>query len=239
MYNAVSVCTCMCQAFALLFITAPQRRQKQIKPQLSLLSPPLPDIAHMAQAAEHGSAAQPASRLTFQEAQVAARESKAPPGRAKANKVLKACREQLQNCCGAYVDLKAELMFHPQAYLGKHPDSRSIFRADVVGFLFEVFPEKEPNASKLSDLNLCVDFVCLRADGTAVWLHPSKAAEATVSQGSLESWRSGASPVFRLDPDAIKEQRRQLGVTVAAVGAEVEPAESQGATSHMQLAMLD
>ena len=72
------------------------------------------------------------------------------------------------------------------------------------------------------------------------WDHfDSKAAEATKSEGSLESWRSGASPVFRLDPDAIKEQRRQLGVTVAAVGAEVEPAESQGATSHDQLAMLD
>ena len=193
----------------------------------------------MAQAVEHGSAAQPASQLTFQEAQVAARESKAPPGRAKANEVLKACREQLQNCCGAYVDLKAEPMFHWQAYLAKHPDSRAIFRADVVGFLCEVFPQKEPNASKLLGLALRVDFVCLRADGTAVRLHPSTAAEARIPEGSLESWRSGASPVFRLDPDAIKEQRRQLGVTFVAVGAEVEPAESQGATSHMQLAMLD
>ena len=93
----------------------------------------------MAQSAEHGGAAQPALQLTFEEAQVAARESKAPPGRAKANEVLKACREQLQNCCGAYVDLKAEPLFHWQAYLGKHPDSRAIFRADVVGFLCEVF----------------------------------------------------------------------------------------------------
>jgi len=192
----------------------------------------------MAQSAEHGGAAQPALQLTFAEAQVAARESKAPPGRGKANEILKACREKLQNRCGAYVDFEAEPMFHWQAYLGKHPDSRAIFRADVVGFLCEVFPEKEPNASKM-DLTLRVDFVCLRADGTAVRLHPSTAAEATIPEGSLESWRSGASPVFRLDPDAIKEQRRQLGVTVAAVGAEVEPAESQGATSYVQLAMLD
>ena len=193
----------------------------------------------MAQSAEHGGAAQPALQLTFDEAQVAARDSKAPPGRGKANEILKACREKLQNLCGAYVDFEAEPMFHWQAYLGKHPTSRAIFHADVIGFLCEVFPEKEPNASKLSDFTLRVNFVCLRADGTAVRLHPSTAAEATNSEGSLESWRSGASPVFRLDHDAIMEQRRQLGVTVAAVGAEVEPAESQGATSHMQLAMLD
>ena len=50
----------MCRSFALLFITAPQRRQKQIKPQLSLLPPPVPDIAHMAHAADHGGAAKPA-----------------------------------------------------------------------------------------------------------------------------------------------------------------------------------
>ena len=59
------------------------------------------------------------------------------------------------------------------------------------------------------------------------------------SEGSLESWRSGASLVLRVDHDAIMEQRRQLGVIVLAVAAEVEPAESQGATSHVQLAMLD
>ena len=50
----------MSRSFALLFITAPQRRQKQIKPQLSLLSPPVPYIAHMAHSADHGGAAQPA-----------------------------------------------------------------------------------------------------------------------------------------------------------------------------------
>ena len=50
----------MCRSFALLFITAPQRRQTQTKQQLSLLSPRVPDIAHMARSAEHGGAAQPA-----------------------------------------------------------------------------------------------------------------------------------------------------------------------------------
>ena len=55
----------------------------------------------MAQSAEHGGAAQPALHLTVEEAQVAARESKAPPGRGKANEILKACREKPQKRCVA------------------------------------------------------------------------------------------------------------------------------------------
>ena len=96
----------------------------------------------MAQSAEHGGAAQPALQLTFEEAQVAVRESKAPPARGKAN-------DKLQNRCGAYVDFEAEPRFHWQAYLVKHPASRAIFRAHVIGFLCEVFPEKKPNASNM------------------------------------------------------------------------------------------
>ena len=38
-------------------------------------------------------------RLTFEEAQVVAQVTKALPGRAKANEILKACREKLQNRC--------------------------------------------------------------------------------------------------------------------------------------------
>ena len=146
-------------------------------------------------------------RLNLEEAQVVARATKAPPGRAKANEVLKACREKLQNRCGDYIDLEAVPMFHWQAYVALHPNARAIFRSDVIGFLCEVFPEKEPNAPKLSGLTLRVDFVCLRADGSAVRLHPSKGAEAKISEGSLESWRSGATPIFALDSLAALARR--------------------------------
>lgn len=149
-------------------------------------------------------------RLTLEEAQMLARATKAPPGRAKANEVLKACRERLQNRCGRNIDLEAEPMFHWQAYLAMHSSARDIFRSEVIGFLCEVFPEREPNASKLPGLTLRADFVCLRADGSAVRLHPSKGAEAKISEGSLESWRSGATPIFVLDAPAAMERRSEL-----------------------------
>ena len=102
-------------------------------------------------------------------------------------------------------------MFHWQAYLAMHPSARAIFRSDVIGFLCEVFPEKEPNASKLLGLTLRVDFVCLRADDSAVRLHPSKVVEAKISEGSLESWRSGATPLFALHSPAALEHDGSCG----------------------------
>ena len=71
--------------------------------------------------------------------------------------------------------------FHWQAYLAMHPSARAIFRSDVIGFPCEVSPVTEPNAAKLPGLTLRVDFVCLRADGSAVRLHPSRGAEAQSS----------------------------------------------------------
>ena len=50
--------------------------------------------------------------LTFEEAQAVARSTRASPGKAKANEVLKACQENLQNKCGNYIDLAKEPMFH-------------------------------------------------------------------------------------------------------------------------------
>ena len=101
-------------------------------------------------------------------------------------------------------------MFHWQAHLANHPSARAIFRSAVNGFLCEVFPEKEPNASKLCGLSLRTDFACLRADGSAVRLHPSRCSEAQVSEGNLESWRSGATPLFVLDGIAASERRSSM-----------------------------
>ena len=137
--------------------------------------------------------------LTFEEAHGVARTSRAPPGRVRANEVLKACREELQNRCGGYIDFEKETRFHWQAYLAMHPSAQAIFSSAITGFLCETFPEKEPNAAKLPGLNLRTDFVCLRADGSAVRLHPSKGAEAKIAVGNLESWRSGTTPLFDLD----------------------------------------
>ena len=44
----------------------------------------------MAQAAEHGGAAQPALLLTFDDAQAAVQATRSPPGRGKANEIPKA-----------------------------------------------------------------------------------------------------------------------------------------------------
>ena len=159
-------------------------------------------------------------RLTLEEAQMLARATKAPPGRAKANEILKECREKLQNRCGSYIDLEAVPLFHWQAYLAMHPSARAIFRSEVTGFLCEVFPEKEPNASKLLGLTLRVDFVCLRADNSAVRLHPSKGAEAKISEGSLESWRSGTTPIFALDSPSALEWRSKILVPDVPCGSD-------------------
>lgn len=159
-------------------------------------------------------------RLTHEEAQMLARATKAPPGRAKANEILKECREKLQNRCGSYIDLEAVPLFHWQAYLAMHPSARAIFRSEVIGFLCEVFPEKEPNASKLPGMTLRVDFVCLRADNSAVRLHPSKGAEAKISEGNLESWRSGATPIFALDSPAALERRSKILVPDVPCGSD-------------------
>ena len=75
-------------------------------------------------------------------------------------------------------DALALCMQTPRRYCGLtqtallHPGGRDICRSDVIGFLCEMFLEREPNASKLPGLALRVDFVCLRADGPAVRLHP-------------------------------------------------------------------
>ena len=66
--------------------------------------------------------------LTFEEAQAVARSTRASPGKAKANEVLKACQENLQNKCGNYIDLAKEPMFHWQAYLANHPSARAMSR---------------------------------------------------------------------------------------------------------------
>ena len=88
--------------------------------------------------------------LAVEEAHAVARNARASPGKAEANDALKSCREKLQNRCGDYIDVEKEPMFHWQTYLASHPNARYIFRSAVTGFLCEVFPEKEPNASKLS-----------------------------------------------------------------------------------------
>ena len=73
----------------------------------------------MAQSAEHGGAAQPALQLTFEEAQVAARATKAPPGRGKANEILKAHLQiqRLVFCWRSIVPSKCLLSFRVQDFI--------------------------------------------------------------------------------------------------------------------------
>ena len=121
--------------------------------------------------------------VTVEEAMARLRSTKTPPGRPSANQALKMCRERLQNTPGAYVDVTQETSFNWAAYLARHPERQKIFRSSITRFLAEVFPERDPSASCVG---LRVDFVCVRADGTAVRLHPHKHKEAIIMEGRLE-----------------------------------------------------
>ena len=118
---------------------------------------------------------------------------KEPPGKAKANAILKTCRAQIDGLNpGQRVWVPVE--FNWQAYLAKHPAAEQIFESPITGFFAEAFPFKEPNAGTLRNWGLTdlrVDFVCTHADHSAVRLHPSKASEAKVQIGRLVRWRQG------------------------------------------------
>ena len=65
-------------------------------------------------------------------------------------------------------------------YLAHHPQASEIFRSPITAFRAEVFDEKYPNSGKMGATPLRVDFVCIRADGSAVRLHPGKTTEAKI-----------------------------------------------------------
>jgi hypothetical protein len=132
---------------------------------------------------------------------------KAPPGKARANEALKECRDKLQNIPGRCIDVTAETCLHWSAYLANHPEANKIFRSPITGFFAETFPERDPSGRHVG---LRVDYVCMRADGSAVRLHPHKDKEAKVVEGSLEEWRLGLAPVYPADRDAVLAARSSV-----------------------------
>ena len=96
-------------------------------------------------------------------------------------------------------------MFLWCAYLGRHPQAEEIFSSPVTSFYADAFPKKDPNSKKLvGNCGLRVDFVCVRADRSAVRLHPGQSREATVVVERVEDWRLGRRPVHAIDDQAMK-----------------------------------
>ena len=79
-------------------------------------------------------------------------------------------------------------------YLAHHPQACEIFREPITAFHAEVLDEKNPNRGKMRR-DLRVDFVCTRADGSAVRLHQGKNMEAKIDEGILEDWRTGKDAI--------------------------------------------
>lgn len=132
---------------------------------------------------------------TLDDAHAHLREAINPPGKTKANECLKQLRLSLPNAPGACLDIDMA-RFDWLSYLAMRSpsDLEKIFRSAVIAFSIEVFPEREPNAGKMPNHQFRADFVCLRADGTAVRLHPHKTGkDAQVREGSLQAWRTGTS----------------------------------------------
>ena len=80
-------------------------------------------------------------------------------------------------------------------YLAHHPQAHDIFRSAVVSFQAECFDEQDHNSEKMGRTPLRVDFVCTRADGSAVRLHQGKNMEAKIDEGILEDWRTGKDAI--------------------------------------------
>ena len=130
---------------------------------------------------------------TLEMAMAQLRSTKEPPGKRRAHNFLKRCRELMPNVKGECIDVTDDRIGFGQwaVYLAHHPQAREIFRAPITAFHAEVFDEKDPNRGKMGNTPLHVDFVCTRADGSAVRLHPGQSMEAQIVEGILEDWRKG------------------------------------------------
>ena len=102
-----------------------------------------------------------------------------------------ACASLCLNIKGECIDVTDDRIGFGQwaVYLAHHLQARDIFRAPITAFHAEVFHEKDPNIGKMGSTPLRVDFVCTRADGSTVRLHPGQIWKLKSLKGS---WRIGA-----------------------------------------------
>ena len=125
------------------------------------------------------------------------RSTKEPPGKRRTNNFLTRYRELMPNVKGECIDVTDDRIGFGQwaVYLAHHPQAREIFREPITAFHAEVFDEKDPNRGKMESTPLRVDFVCTRADRSAVRLHPDQIKEAKFVEGILEDWRKGKAAI--------------------------------------------
>ena len=125
------------------------------------------------------------------------RSTKEPPGKRRANNFLTRYRELMPNVKGECIDVTDDGIGFGQwaVYLAHHPQAREIFRKPITAFHAGVFDEKDPNRGKMERAPLRVDFVCTRADRSAVRLHPGQIKEANFVEGILEDWRKGTAAI--------------------------------------------
>ena len=81
----------------------------------------------------------------------------------------------------------------------------------ITVFHAEVLDQKDPNREKMGITPLRVGFVCMRADGSAVRLHPGQTMEAKIVEGVLEDWRKGKAAIHATNLKEVSTSRYKDG----------------------------
>ena len=113
-----------------------------------------------------------------------------PIGKA-AHDALAALRAEWRTSGVPVVDLTDGARFNWQAYLSNRADREAVIGRGVVSFHFEMFTHiRDPNHNDEPR----ADFVAIRADGSAVRLHPHRTKDPDTIFGFLEHWRATEPP---------------------------------------------